>query len=149
MCPLICFPLHHLLSTCPPLCLSLSSLTSLRHTLCFSFSLCARAVLGGWVRGSGGVGSSLSQKEMNPINQALVPVSFLPGPTADPALCSYVHLHFCPVENLVKPTTVNVLLFRPHYNKALLICYLWFPSCVKNQHVQSTHNKHRLMLSMR
>lgn len=37
---------------------------------------------------SGGVGSSLSQKEMNPINQTLVPVSSQPGKPAYLALCS-------------------------------------------------------------
>lgn len=93
------------------LCLPPSSLTLSLHTFCFSFSPCPCAMLGGWVGSGGleeGVGSSLSQKEMNPINQAPVPVSSLPGPAAYPALCSYVHLH--PLSSR-KPLMIAMLLF--------------------------------------
>ena len=56
---------------------------------------------------------------MNPINQALVPVSSLPGPGAYPAVCSYVHLQHCPAGNLITPTSVNVMLLFFWLNKGL------------------------------
>lgn len=65
----------------------------------------------------GGVGSSPSQKEMNPINQALVPVSSLPGHAAYLALCSYMHLHSCAVGNDKNNTNFSewlvVVVFEP------------------------------------
>lgn len=62
----------------------------------FSLSPCCL----GWVRGSAGCWSSLSQKEMNPINQALVLVSSLPEQAAYLAQCSYMQLHCCAVKTL-------------------------------------------------
>lgn len=85
------------------------------HLIFLSFCPCALKRVGTEV--VGGVGSSLTQKEMNPINQALVPVSSLPGPAAYPACCSYMHLRCCLAENPVTPFSVNVMLFFPFKKK--------------------------------
>lgn len=108
-------------SSLTPACLCLSANSnSLQHTVnsipssvrtfCLSLSL---PVLAGCVRVCVCVQERASYKEMNPINQALVPVSSVPGHAPSSAFCGSVHC--CPAENLqhdlILPA-VNVLSWK-------------------------------------